>query len=352
MKVLALRADYGGCSFYRLTEPSRVLSEQYGLDIRVDIDLEVDATKNLVTKDYTVREVREDIDLLIVQRPLNRSLFPVIVQAQKQGIAVIVEIDDDFHNVHPDNSSWKAVQPKYSPHSNYEWLMKSSQQADLVSVSTPYLSKYAQPGNSVVLPNFVPESIFSIKPSPKAHRGLGWTGTVQTHPDDLLVASRAIARAANGTRTPMRVVGDGLGVANQLGFSSVSDVTATGWVDLEDYYQTIADNMSVGIVPLTLSDFNQAKSYLKGLEMAALGIPFVASGTDEYVRLASLGVGQIARTPDEWNSTLRSLLKNPRKVNSTGKNYQEIVKSSLTYEHNAHLWLDAWEQAVDRRKRN
>lgn len=351
MKVLALRADYGGCSFYRITEPARVVSDQFDIEVRIDIDIDVDATKNLVTKDYVVREVKEDIDLLIVQRPLNKALYPVIEQAQRQGIAVVVEIDDDFRTVHPDNTSWKAVQPKYSPHSNYEWLEKSAGIADLITVSTPALQSYAEAGNSIVLPNLVPESIFSVRPSPKARRGLGWTGTVQTHPDDLLVADRAIARASRAMSMPVRVVGDGLGVANQLGFPYASDVEATGWVDLEDYYQTIVDNMGLGLVPLTLSDFNQAKSHLKGLEMAALGIPFVASPTDAYLRLEAIGVGQTANTPEEWYKHITTLAKNPRKQASTGKRYQEIVKSGLTYEQNAQLWLEAWEIAVDRRGR-
>ena len=36
------------------------------------------------------------------------------------------------------------------------------------------------------------------------------------------------------------------------------------------------DNITVGMVPLALTPFNQAKSYIKGLEFAARGVPFVA----------------------------------------------------------------------------
>ena len=41
----------------------------------------------------------------------------------------------------------------------------------------------------------------------------------------------------------------------------------------------------IGIVPLNNIPFNSAKSWIKGIEYAAGGIPFVASSLDEYVRL-------------------------------------------------------------------
>lgn len=346
MKVLSLRADYSGCAFYRITEPARVVSEQFGVDIRVDIDLAVDATKNTVTKDYVVREVQEDIDLLIIQRPLNKSLYQVVKQAQRQGIAVIVELDDDFANVLPGNSAWKKINPALSPHSNYEWLQKTAIMADSLIVSTPALQSYGHWERTHVLRNCVPESIFSVRPHPGTKRGIGWTGTVQTHPGDLQETRGGVAEASLTSGLGVRVVGDGYGVSDALGFPNSWSVEATGWVDLSDYYQTIVNNISVGIVPLANNAFNEAKSSLKGLEMAALGIPFIASPTAEYSRLANMGIGQIAHDRLEWFKKTRALAEKPIKRSSTGKKYQNIVRDTMTYEQNAINWLQAWEQTI------
>jgi glycosyltransferase involved in cell wall biosynthesis len=62
------------------------------------------------------------------------------------------------------------------------------------------------------------------------------------------------------------------------------------------------------LVPLNLVPFSEAKSYLKGLEYAASGIPFVASPTYEYRLLAKEGIGRIASTPDEWRDHVTELL--------------------------------------------
>lgn len=349
MKVLSLRADYGGCSFYRITEPARVVSEQFGVNVRVDVDLAIDATKTLVTKEYVINEIQEDIDLLIVQRPLRRSLHTLIAQANRQGIAVIVELDDDFESVHPENPAWGKVNPRISPLSNYEWLHKTANLADAVTVSTPRLLKYGQ-GRSHVLRNNVPQSIFGYTATPLTSRGLGWTGSVSTHPGDLQKARAGVSKALRKPSDTFHVVGDGIGVSGSLGLSE-PQVVSTGWVSLDLYYQTILDTISVGIVPLQDNKFNQAKSFLKGLEMAALGIPFVASPTEEYQYLADMGVGSLAYTDSEWVKPLRKLLDNPMKRRSLGEVYQEIVKENFVYENNAREWLGVWEQAIDHRKR-
>jgi hypothetical protein len=52
--------------------------------------------------------------------------------------------------------------------------------------------------------------------------------------------------------------------------------------------------MDIGLVPLNDIPFNRAKSFIKGLEYTASGIPFVAQGTGEYELLATDGVGRVA----------------------------------------------------------
>jgi hypothetical protein len=66
--------------------------------------------------------------------------------------------------------------------------------------------------------------------------------------------------------------------------------------------------IDIGIIPLNNIQFNHAKSFIKGLEYAAAGVPFVASALPEYELLASQGIGRIARTDAEWEANLTDLL--------------------------------------------
>jgi len=316
------------------------------------MDILVEAEKNVETGVFSVSAVNEDIDLLIVQRPLKQGIHDTIVQAQRQGIPVVVELDDDFETVHPKNMAWREVQPHLSPLSNYEWLRKSMEIADWVTVSTPALTKYAPHGRVSVLRNCVPESIFDIRPYYGSERSVGWTGTVSTHPGDLDVTGGAMAKLAYRHKVPFNVIGDGFGVTEALGLNNPYDLNVIPWAPIDEYYQTIANNISVGIVPLEASAFNEAKSNLKGLEMAALGIPFVASPTSEYKRMFKQGIGLIADSPSEWFKKVESLVSDSKRRTTLGNKYSRTVREHYVYERNAKEWYEAWQAAIAHRKGN
>lgn len=351
MKVLLARADNGGCAFYRMQEPARVVSAlDPNVDVRVVTDLDVNAERDRYTGQFTVHEIREDVDLLVVQRPLGQGMGAVLAQARRQGIATIVELDDDLERLEAGNRAWHYVQPRNNPNENYEWLKKAAIEADLLTVSTIALGRF-NPRSHVVIPNFVPASLLDLQRGPRPDLvTVGWTGTLQTHPDDLESARGKIAQAVWDHEAGFFTVGDGVGVQHALGLSRDTPFGATGWLPLEDYHQTIIDTIDIGVVPLADNAFNRAKSRLKGLEMAALGIPFVATDVADYQRLAAAGVGKTASRANDFYRELSRWLSDDTRREADGQRYRELVREHHTYEGNAHRWLDAWQQAIDIRK--
>lgn len=349
MKVLGFYADKdSGVSFYRMTEPARVAAG-LGVDITMTdgVDADVTIDKNGMA---TVHEVMTDADVIIVQRPVRQVWTSLIEQAKRQGIATIVEIDDDYDSVHRLNAAYMP-DDKYSPTNPY-WVRQAASAADLTIVSTPALTKYSP--RSTVLRNCVPESALSITPNREFHSPvLGWTGVTSTHPTDLQSANGGIARVVRENKLPLGIVGDGEDVLTFLRLPWQTPMTVTGWVHIDDYLQTMADTMNIGVVPLEISAFNQAKSALKGLEMAALGIPFVASPTREYLRLEAYGLGKTAKSPGDWRRHLQRMLDRPAETERISKQYREIIYNEhMLYEQNAHEWVSVWEQAVEYRKRH
>lgn len=347
MKVLALAADAGGCGFYRMRAPAEEAA-LLGVDIEVLDGINADATKD---KDgfVTVHEVHTDADLIISQRPLDNSMGAVLKQARRQGIATIVELDDDFGSVHEDNIAYKYMHLKASGN---HFIEDACKYADHVTVSTPQLLKYARHGRASVLRNCVPQSIFdtvdakSSNPYPR----FGWTGSVQTHPNDLQETKGALADILTKHNLPFNVVGDGERVHRNLKLNKGTEVYATGWVELNAYYQYIKTFVDIGIVPLELTPFNQAKSALKGLEYAALGIPFVASPTREYERMEAYGIGKTAKTPGEWRKHIQRMIDRPEETERIGREYRDRIEAEFTYRVNAPQWIEAWEKAIDYRK--
>ena len=293
--------------------------------------------------------------MVVLQRPLTRNRVELIDALQAEGIAVVVEIDDDFHAIHPQNPAWRGTNPLRDPDRNRDWLKKACARADLVTVSTPALaSRYGSHGRCVILPNYVPRAYTELEPAAPTRRwndahsfedspGLttypvGWSGSTITHPTDLEVLGDSIQRLGHG----FHVVGTGVGVQDRLGV----EPTFTGWVELENYASAL-QSIEIGLVPLALLPFNEAKSWLKGLEYAAVGVPFVASPTSPYQQLAERGIGWLAETPDQWVELVGELLADETHRTALARAWRQEIRDNYTIEDHASHWWDAWGLALE-----
>ena len=259
---------------------------------------------------------------------------------------MVVDVDDDLAAIEPRNPAFTHYHPRLSPDRNWHHLARACAAADLVTVSTPALAeRYGRHGRVCVLPNYVPARYLHVARPAAALTSpvLGWTGTPMTHRGDLAVAGDAVRRALQATGATFLAIGSehtltALGIPGEV----------APWTPIDRYPEQVA-RLDVGIAPLELTKFTAAKSWLKPSEMAALGVAVVMSPTEEYLRLAALGVGEIARRPREWEGILRRLLTDHgwrRERAATGR----AVMAGLTYEKFAGRWWDAWVSAARARR--
>jgi hypothetical protein len=346
MRVQLAPADEHGCGHYRMIYPARALDGR----VQASFVKGWDTIKSRTTGQIIGLPPLE-VDVVVLQRPLHENLGELIPLIQAQGIAVVVDVDDDFTCLDSRHPAFVPTHPRYSPHSNWRHLQRACAAADLVTVSTPALAeRYGARGHAVVLPNCVPEALTDLCAAEKnSCVVVGWGGWTATHPGDLPVTRGGVAHAVRIAGAQFRAVGDGEGVAHDLGFEG-KEVTATGQLSFDDYFQAIA-NLDVGIVPLARTRFNAAKSWLKGIEYAAAGVPFVASPTTEYGALAVDGVGMLAQDRGrDWARKVAYLL-DPDKSRAWAEHSREVIRERHTYERNGWKWAEAWAEAMHRRAR-
>jgi hypothetical protein len=367
MRVQVHAADLGGCGHYRAIWPATAVhyNDAADVDIRTADDgggaafeLRVDPAataraRRAVVTDHLAAEV--DADVVVIQRPLTANLVTVIRALQRAGVAVVVEVDDDFERIDPRNTAWPTVQPVNEAVTGRNWrhLATACELADLVTVTTPRLAEvYGRHGRVRVIPNYIPTGYLHIEP-PAREPGdaglvrLGWSGNIDTHPNDLPVTRGAVGRVCREHDIPFHVIGDNdARLVRHLGLSPGTKVASTGgWLPLAKYPVGMS-LLDVGIVPLDLTPFNEAKSWLKGLEFAAVGVAFAASPTAEYRRLAELGAGVLVERPKDWLRHLRRLVADDdyrAEVAQAGKR----AASKLTVEEHLDEWVDAWQLALD-----
>jgi hypothetical protein len=248
----------------------------------------------------------------------------------------VVDVDDRFDAVRKDHIGYRDQQGDVV---NHRYVDAACRLADVVTVTTPALLERYGYGHGVVLPNLVPSYYLDIV-GMKRPQTLGWSGVVGTHPGDLAATQGGVAQALANTGWSFFMVGPGNGVSQALGLGS-APMEATGFLSFEEYCWALAE-MEVGIVPLEDNLFNQAKSCLKMLEMAALGVPVLASPTPDNVRLHRLGIGQLVDSRGQWYRQAKRLMASEQLRVDMAEKSREVV-ATLTYELGAEAWLDAWE---------
>jgi glycosyltransferase involved in cell wall biosynthesis len=286
-----------------------------------------------------------DADVLVFQRPAKASAVALIPEYQAKGKAVVVDVDDDLHSLHPRHGAYQHFHPAHSSEVNWDHLKRACDMADLVTCTTPALAeRYGAHGRVEILPNCVPASMLS-QPRESDGRTLGWFGgIVVSHVNDLSAPGGAVAEVLRSEGWRFMSSCDGPNVRKALGLDE-DPIDLDGPSPAE--FECAMSQLDVGIVPLALTPFNDAKSTLKGLQYAAAGVPFVASATAPYQQLADWGLGDIATNRvRSWRSALLRLMRDPGLREHVSASGRAWVAANATYEVTGHLWRAAWERAL------
>ena len=206
MKVRLQPADHGGCGCYRLRWPAAAL-KAHGCDIDVH-DNWTDVWRPVAVGNLV--QVHIEADVVVLQRPMHASLLEMVKALQRDGIAVVVELDDDFHSLPKGHPARRGTAAMHDERSNRMHLRKLCALADMVTCTTPAIAeRYAPHGRFRVVPNFVPASYLDVTRTRDVGLPLrvGWTGSTETHIDDLRVCGDGVATALADTGAVFHAVG-------------------------------------------------------------------------------------------------------------------------------------------------
>lgn len=349
MRVVVYPADTTACGHFRLIWPAQILAAA-GHDVEVRPPENRSLKLNIGPDDH-VDDVLDVVgaDVMVFQRLTHQWMSEAVPLLRAKGIAVVVDVDDDLSTVHPRNPAYTSMHPRNAGRidratgqvhrHSWQHLAAACRAATLVTVSTPaLLERYARHGRGHVIYNHLPDTYFGVPHTDSA--AIGWPAALASHPDDPSAVGGAVARIV-GEGAELRIVGDPVGTGAAFGLTQ--DPPGRTGLGLDEWPAAVAE-LGIGIAPLADTLFNTAKSWLKILEMSALGVPWVASPRAEYARLHARGAGALADTPRRWYRELRRLVDSEalrREQAEAGRS----VAGSLRLSANAWRWLEAWERA-------
>lgn len=348
MKVYVLPADAFGCGHYRLIWPADVLAKD-GYDVTIMPPNEKSGFLARVgerpdgSQELTGVQVPADADVIVLQRPAHHLQPQMIRMMRQNGIAVVVDMDDDMSTIHPDNIAFHTYSRRSSSPLSWKWTEQSCKEATLVTTTTRALQRrYAPHGRGTIIENYIPAACLDYE---KPITGFfGWAGTTKSHPNDLQVTGHTVQDLID-EGFPFRVVGGQSSVQQCLRLKEAPEVT--GSIELNKWVGTMALTYDVGMIPLAPTAFNASKSSLKGKEHMATGIPFVYSPREDYRLLnKQSGCGLVAEKPKDWYVQLKRLMTDEvlwKEQSEAGKTYMQ----EQTYQKQAWRWMEAWTRAYE-----
>lgn len=286
-------------------------------------------------------------NVVVFQRAANATMIPAIQKLQDKGVAVVIDMDDSLSKIDPRNPVHKNYNPTQNHKSNHILAQRVCDMADHVTVTTEALAEeYGTHGRVSIIPNHVPARYLKIPRPENEVPIVTWAGWTAIHPGDLHVTGGMINRALVETGAAFMAFGDEK-IFGDLKIRAKAPNFHRSFANFADYPRTLA-LADIGIIPLRKTPFNKSKSWLKALEMASVGIVPVASPTPDNLKFAELGGCLIAKEPAEWHRIVKELIQdNDRRCELSAQ--VRKVASTLTYEDNYNLWIDAWAKAREHR---
>ncbi|WP_322807399.1 tetratricopeptide repeat protein [Thermanaerothrix sp.] len=250
----------------------------------------------------------ESADVVVFLRPhIHRESMQALAECVRKGKTIIVDIDDDFHNIpvhHPGYYHCGPGNPNI-----LRALELAIGAASVLVVSTPILGeRYGSLARRVqVIPNgWDDENPNWEKPAPPRQRvSIGWAGTATHREDILLVRNELLHFLRSHPEVTLVIGGD-----SQI-FELFKPLPERQKVFLpfrpHNEYPLMLANFDILLAPLSNTRFNQAKSDIKLVEAGARRLPWVASPLPAY---RAWGVGGIlAETPSSWGDALSTLVQ-------------------------------------------
>jgi glycosyltransferase involved in cell wall biosynthesis len=255
---------------------------------------------------------------------------------------LVYEIDDDVWTIDPTNTQAYRAFSRFSILDAVETSIATS---DMITVTTERLAEVIRErtGHSRIriVPNCIPAKLLEVERTRRQHVTVGWAGG-SSHGRDLTMIAHPVRQVIDkDRRLRLHLVGQDF----RRTFGVLSFARYTPWRDdTDEYYRSL--DFDIGLAPIEPSTFNAAKSHIKCLEYAALGIPVVASDFLPYQGFVVDGVtGFLCRTPKQWRERIRELANDSDLRESMGAKARELA-AQHTIEGNWHRWAAVYKELL------
>ena len=334
--ILFLYGEHGGTAVYRAFTPGHALA-------RLGWDVDYTGDGLYVSKSG---RVMGDPDVLVLVRAMGEEIPDAVRRIRERGDTLVVyDADDWFYDIPAYNPASKLPAPLVQS------MHDAMSLADVVTCSTPELVEgYGQLNRTVLLPNYLDPDIWSADNeeryrTPRDNIRVGWLGAFAWRSGDLQLLRPWVKRFLR--RHPECEL-YAPGSPELMDFLGVEGLTTPPVQDKDGRSTSIRPyqdlpamlgHLDIGLVPLLWSKFNDSKSWCKGLEYGAMGVPTVASPSREYRSFIRPGInGELAARSHEWPRQVEQILDN---LDAYREGARKVAAEHMIDDHIGR-WVEAY----------
>jgi glycosyltransferase involved in cell wall biosynthesis len=350
-KILYFIADNAGCGWYRARQPAKYINKNHNADLNLFITNYMRAGEWV--NDPKLRDSK--YKLFVHQRQHQDPNYEHMQLIKKElKVPQVYEIDDDLFNVSIYSSAY-VYYNNQTEKKKLDNLAKYMQNIDYITTTTEPLADRLKKYNSrvTVIPNAIDLPMFNPylktdKDYDKKEIVIGWTGS-NTHYADLLEAEDAIAQVVNKYPNVKLLIG---GWDKCPLFKNVPDnkKITVPWTTMEKYPEMLS-KIDIGVCPLEETKFNEAKSNLKYIELAAMGIPVIASKVYPYEHTITDGQdGFLIKAKGanhiKWVKKLETLINDREVRKQIGTNGRKLIEEKYNQERVSDDWYRFYKSII------
>lgn len=351
-------SDTFACGHVRGIAPAAAINRlRCGVNVQVKSDM--------VYSDF------DGADVMVFQRAHSPSMLNWMKLAKDRGIACVYELDDDLFSIPKEFPIVHSMGCR--PHEFYErpeirqTIQAFLSKADAIIVSTPELSdalsNYCQVlPRRFVIPNAIDLPMWTDAWRLRLQLGLtmaaqrespltiGWHASGSHNIDAPLVATALARVLEEHNRIQLHLVGwsgcfDTMHVLEPF----KSRVFEGNWERIDRLPDRLA-SFDIGLACISDCAFNRAKSGIKYLELAAVGVPCIASPLPCYTRLIKDRVDGLlvkGNDPAGWYAALTELISSESLRWTLGLNARANVEDHWSCELFARTWVNVYRTIHD-----
>ena len=329
-RILMTSSDKTGCSLLRVVYPYNFLKDSF--------------TTIELSEGFPINHpITHESDVVWLQRPNHEYFTTYIPEMQRQGKAVIIDMDDMLWDIPATNLAHRHYPPKELR--KVDAVLKL---CDCFTTSTKPLADFLEnkfQKKAFILPNHVWASELSENSGEKVKNEkikIGWAGSY-THRGDFDHHLIDVLRGLPYDKVDFYAMGD---------FPSFFKPYAKEipWCETKDFHKTFASqNWDIGIMVAKDHLFNTVKSNLKYIEYGSIKCAPIGHAVYPYVNCIEDGVDGLLvyNTKVDWKKHIYRLIEDEEYRLSIANNAYNKVNKEYTFEGDSQRLEDKYLEVFD-----